>query len=118
MDKGSGAEAVALLSGWICYFLSVLRRAGGRLSDIDWIGRGKAVLETLFERALEPGLVRVLAIGLGLCVGLLLGGVFRICHALLQAASARRLRVNNAPGVACVPGWGRGTRPSGGFPYS
>ena len=29
MDKGSGTEAAALLSGWICYFLSVLRCAGG-----------------------------------------------------------------------------------------
>jgi hypothetical protein len=28
MDKGSGTEAAVLLSGWICYFLSVLRRAG------------------------------------------------------------------------------------------
>ena len=117
MDKGSGTEAAALLSGWICYFFSRSCDAR-RLSDIDRIGRGKAVLETMFERAIEPALVRVLAIGLGLCVGLLLGGVFRICHALLQAASARRLRLNNAPGVACVPGWGRGTRPSGGFPYS
>jgi len=30
MDKGSGTEAAALLSGWICYFLSVLRRAAAK----------------------------------------------------------------------------------------
>src|SRR6266576_1381188 len=93
---------------------------GRRLSDVDRIGRGKAVLETPFERALEPALTCLLAIALGLLVWLPLGGVFRICHTSvsLQAAHAWPLHVNNAPGVACVPVSRAepSTRPSGGFP--
>src|SRR5215831_21158134 len=53
----------------------------GRLGDVDRIGGGKAVLETLFERPLEPAFADLLAVALGLVVEFLLhDGSLRNCH--------------------------------------
>src|SRR5215467_9828692 len=53
----------------------------GRLGDVDRIGGGKAVLETLFERPLEPAFADLLPIALGLVVELLVhDGLLRSCH--------------------------------------
>src|SRR5919197_4926537 len=98
MDKGRGTDMRGAPKRLVLLFSPGLAR-GHRLSDVDRIGRGKAVVEPLLERALEPALARLLATTLGLVVGLPLGGVFRLCHVSLslQAADARPLRVNNAP---------------------
>src|SRR5262245_48816294 len=58
-----------------------LPASGGRLGDVDRIGGGKTVLETLFERPLEPAFADLLPIALGLVVELLLhDGSLRNCH--------------------------------------
>src|SRR5262245_48434801 len=111
MDKGRGTDARGAPKRLVLLFSPGLAVRGHGL-DVDRIGRGKGVLEPLFERALEPALARLLATTLGLVVGLPFGGVFRICHAclFLQAAHAGPLRINNAAAVACVPGPGASTR--------
>src|SRR5215475_14652145 len=64
-----GRSLFSLLAGW------------GRLGDVDRIGGGKAVLETLFERPLEPAFADLLPVALGLVVDLLLrDGSLRNCH--------------------------------------
>src|SRR5215468_6311587 len=58
-----------------------LPAGGGRLGDVDRIGGGKAILETLFERPLEPAFADLLPVALGLVVELLLhDGSLRNCH--------------------------------------
>src|SRR5262245_40649216 len=53
----------------------------GRLGDVDRIGGGKAVLETLFKRPLEPAFADLLSVALGLVVELFLhDGSLRNCH--------------------------------------
>src|SRR5262245_13732400 len=57
-----------------------LPAGGGRLGDVDRIGGGKAVLETLFERPLEPAFADP-PVALGLVVELFLhDGSLRNCH--------------------------------------
>ena len=83
MDKGHDTQARGAPKRLVLLFSPGLAVRGHGLSDVDRIGRGKAVLEPLLERALEPALARLLAIALGLLVGLPFGGVFRIFHACL-----------------------------------
>src|SRR5262249_32814920 len=79
-----------------------------RLSDVDRIGGGKAVLETLFERVFELALTRLFAFALALVVELVLDGLFWNCHACFSLRSTRvALRVNNALGIAGVPHQGQ-----------
>src|SRR5262249_28951891 len=72
MDKGRhGRGARRPLAGG-SLFSRLIAAGGGRLRDIDRIGRGKAVLEALFERSLEPAFADFFPIALGLVVEFLL----------------------------------------------
>src|SRR5258708_13843880 len=66
--------------GWLMVSLFLLSfplvaRRRGRLGDIDRIGGGKAVLQALLERLLEPALLRLVAVPPALLVELVLGGI-------------------------------------------
>src|SRR5262245_7265084 len=91
-----------------------LPASGGRLGDVDRIGGGKAILETLFERPLEPAFADLLPVALGLVVELLLhNGSLRNCHGCPpcerrtgHTGRGSRRRANNAWDMAGVPASG------------
>src|SRR5258708_36630057 len=65
----------------IFLFSPLIAAGGGRLRHVNWIGGGKAVLETSFERPLEFAFAGVLPPALALVVALLLhDGVLRNGH--------------------------------------
>src|SRR5215831_18759719 len=113
MDKGRhGRGARRPLAGG-SLFSRLIAAGGGRLRDIDRIGRGKAVLEALFERSLEPAFADFFPSRLALssssssttvCLGIAM-------DVLLASATHRsRHRANNARGMAGVPLPGIGDR--------
>src|SRR5215813_8654499 len=81
MDKGRhGRGARRPLAGG-SLFSRFIAAGGGRLRDVDRIGGGKAVLEALFERPLEPAFADFFPVALGLVVEFLLhDGSLRNCH--------------------------------------
>ena len=103
MDKGRVRERRADRKRLDSLFSRLLAATGHGLRHVDRIGDGKAVLETLLQRALELAFTRLLAVALGflLLEFVLHDALFRNCHAWRAQAL---LRTNNALAGTGVPG--------------
>src|SRR5260370_25493308 len=107
MDTGRVRERRADRKRLDSLFSRLLAATGHGLRHVDRIGGGKAVLETLLQRALELAFTRLLAVALGfLLLELILhDALFRNCHACspCKRRAQALLRTNNALAGTGVP---------------